>query len=114
MILSAPLTIPQLGFVFQAAAVIGVVKTLAAVERSSRRSRLELGLLARQIGGEVAGEVLRVEEGEAVVGIPDRSRLLLSDAGDASSKGAFILSDIGGMRRDVNEADDARVDAGLP
>ena len=43
-------TIPQLGFVLQAAAVNGVLKTLAAARTWVRDSNR--GLLARQIGSE--------------------------------------------------------------
>ena len=57
MIWSLPATMPQLGFVFHAAAVRGVLKTLAAASTCDRA--LELCLLARQIGGEQLGKLRR-------------------------------------------------------
>src|ERR1700687_1703674 len=79
------------------------------------RSRFEFGLLAWQIRGEVLVEVVRVEKGEAVVGLLYHSFLLRGGTGHVLllSKGAFVFSDIGSVRSDVHKADDIRVDAGL-
>src|SRR5229473_572581 len=81
--------------------------------RQHLRSRLEFGLLARQISGEVIVEVGGIEKSEAVVGHLHRSFLLRRGAWHALPKGAFVFSDIGSVRGDVDKADDIRVDAGL-
>ena len=81
--------------------------------RKDLGARLEIGLFMGQIRCEEVGEFVGVKECKSVVGLLDRSLLPGENTGQAFPQGAFVLADIRSMRRNVNEADDMRIDAGL-
>src|SRR5262245_27609217 len=70
------------------------------------RSCHELGAFARQVGCEQLGEFRRLEIGEPVRRLADRAIGLSQHAWCPLAERSLIFADIGGMRRDVDEADD--------